>query len=174
MNQISIQTVQTEVGELIMGCFEHKLCLLDYRLRQKRTTIDNRLKKNLKAEFVERDTDILELTRTQLNEYFNSERKSFDIPLLLIGTVFQKSVWDALLKTHYGETTSYLQLAKKINNEKAVRAVANANGANAMSIIIPCHRIIGSNGALVGYAGGLNAKKKLLDLELTNKTFPVN
>jgi len=165
MNQICIQYYQTEVGELIMGSFENKLCLLDYKNREKRTSIDNRLTKGLKAEFVDANSDVLKLTRTQLNEYFTAQRKILDIPLLMVGTEFQKRVWNALLKIQYGETTSYRQLSKNINNEKAVRAVANANGANAMSIIIPCHRIIGSNGALVGYAGGLAAKQSLLDLE---------
>ena len=83
----------------------------------------------------------------------------------MVGTDFQKSVWKALLKVAYGTTLTYLQLAKDINNEKAVRAVAGANGANAIAIIIPCHRIIGSSGELVGYAGGLPTKKRLLTLE---------
>jgi methylated-DNA-[protein]-cysteine S-methyltransferase len=101
----------------------------------------------------------------QLEAYFNMQRKSFDIPLLMLETDFQKSVWEALVQIPFGKTASYLELAKTIDNEKAVRAVASANGANAISIMIPCHRIIGNDGALVGYAGGLPAKKKLLDLE---------
>ena len=83
----------------------------------------------------------------------------------MVGTDFQKKVWEALLNVPYGPTLSYLQLAKNIKNEKVVRAVAAANGANSMAIIIPCHRIIGSNGELVGYAGGLPIKKRLLKLE---------
>jgi len=83
----------------------------------------------------------------------------------MVGTDFQKNVWEALLKVPYGTTSTYLQLAKDIDNEKAVRAVANANGANAIGIIIPCHRIIGTNGELTGYAGGLPLKKRLLKLE---------
>jgi len=82
-----------------------------------------------------------------------------------VGTDFQRSVWDGLMQIPYGTTFSYLELAKRIDNEKAVRAVASASGANAISILIPCHRIIGANGDLVGYAGGLPAKKKLLELE---------
>ncbi len=93
------------------------------------------------------------------------QRQEFDIPFITVGSDFQKSVWDALLKVPYGTTSTYLQLAKDINNKKAVRAVANANGANSMSIIIPCHRIIGSNGELTGYGGGLPLKKRLLELE---------
>ncbi len=83
----------------------------------------------------------------------------------MIGTAFQKHVWHELLQVPYGTTSSYLQLAEKIGNQRAVRAVAGANGANAISILIPCHRIIGSSGELVGYAGGLRAKKNLLKLE---------
>jgi len=89
----------------------------------------------------------------------------FDIPILLIGTQFQKEVWKALRNIPYGKTISYLELAYKLNNPKAIRAIASANGANAISIIIPCHRIIGSDGNMVGYAGGLKAKKNLLKLE---------
>jgi methylated-DNA-[protein]-cysteine S-methyltransferase len=100
-----------------------------------------------------------------MKAYFANERKNFDIPLLMVGTDFQRSVWDGLIKIPYGNTASYLELSKNIGNEKAVRAVANANGANAISILIPCHRIIGSDGALTGYAGGLPAKKRLLELE---------
>jgi len=130
-----------------------------------RTTVDNRLKVGLNATFVERDDEILKETRKQLDEYFDMSRKEFDIPLITVGTTFQKSVWDGLLKVPYGTTSTYLQLAKDINNEKAVRAVANANGANAIAIIIPCHRIIGTNGELTGFGGGLPLKKRLLKLE---------
>jgi methylated-DNA-[protein]-cysteine S-methyltransferase len=130
-----------------------------------RVSVDNRLKKGLNATFIEKDNQLLKETRKQLDEYFNMERKDFDIPLLMVGTDFQKSVWDALLEVPYGSTSTYLNLAKQINNEKAVRAVANANGANAIAIIIPCHRIIGTNGELTGFGGGLPLKKRLLKLE---------
>nr|WP_321778518.1 methylated-DNA--[protein]-cysteine S-methyltransferase [Sulfurimonas sp.] len=130
-----------------------------------RTSVDNRLKKGLDAVFVEQDDEILRQTRKQLDEYFNMTRKEFDIPTITVGTDFQKSVWEALLKVPYGTTSTYLQLAKDIDNEKAVRAVANANGANSLGIIIPCHRIIGTNGELTGYGGGLPLKKRLLKLE---------
>lgn len=165
MNQINIQYYKTTIGELMLGLFEGKLFFLDYRYRKMRTTVDNRIKKGLKAEFVERESDVIAETKKQLDEYLKGERKKFDVPLLMVGTDFQKSVWHALLKVPYGTTLSYLQLAKNINNEKAVRAVASANGANAIGVIIPCHRIIGSNGELVGYAGGLPAKKRLLKIE---------
>jgi len=168
MNQINIQYYKTKIGELVLGSFDKKLCLLDFRYRKMRTTVDNRIKNGLKAEFVEQDDEILEKTRKQLDEYLNGDRKKFDIPLLMVGTDFLKSVWNALMKVPYGATSTYLQLAKDINNEKAVRAVASANGANSIALIIPCHRILGSDGELVGYGGGLPVKKRLLKLEQDN------
>ena len=165
MNQIDIQYCKTKIGELILGSFEDRLCLLDFKYRKMRKTVDERIKKGLKANFIEHNTEIIERTRAELDEYFQGNRKEFDIPLQMVGTDFQKSVWNALLKVAYGTTSTYLQLAKDINNGKAVRAVAGANGANAIAIIIPCHRIIGSSGELVGYAGGLPTKKRLLTLE---------
>ena len=165
MTNICLQYHKTKIGELVLGSFEGKLCLLDFKYRKMRKAVDDRLKKGLKADFIEEDTDIIEKTRTELDEYFQENRQEFDVPIQMVGTDFQKSVWNALLKVTYGTTSSYLQLAKYINNEKAVRAVAGANGANAIAIIIPCHRIISSNGELVGYAGGLPTKKRLLTLE---------
>jgi len=165
MNQINIQYYKTNYGEFILGSYDEKLCMVDFRYRKMRKTIDERIKKGLNAEFVEQDDDILQKTRLQLNEYFSMRRREFDIPLLMVGTDFQKSVWEALIKVPYGTTSTYLQLARETGNKKAVRAVANANGANAIGIIIPCHRIIGTNGALTGYAGGLPLKKRLLALE---------
>ena len=165
MTVICIQYHKTKIGELVLGSFEGNLCLLDFRYRKMRRVVDDRLKRGLKADFIEEESDIIEKTRTELDEYFQEKRQEFNIPIQMVGTDFQKSVWNALLKVTYGTTSSYLQLAKKINNEKAVRAVAGVNGANAIAIIIPCHRIIGSSGELVGYAGGLTTKKYLLTLE---------
>ena len=164
-NKINIQYHKTDVGEFILGSFEQKLCLMDYRYRKMRISVDKRIQKGAQAKYIERNDDVLDLTKQQLNEYFSGDRTKFDIPLLMIGTDFQKRVWEALMAVPYGVTSSYLELAKNIDNHKAVRAVASANGANAMSIIIPCHRVIGSDGNLVGYAGGLAAKKRLLKLE---------
>lgn len=101
----------------------------------------------------------------QLHEYFEGSRKQFDLTLNPEGTVFQKTVWDALEKIPYGKTVSYLELSKKIGDVKAIRAVANANGKNPLWIVIPCHRVIGTDGSLTGYAGGLHRKKWLLDHE---------
>ncbi len=167
MNQINIQYYKTNYAHFILGSFENKLCLLDFKYRKLRTTVDDRLKLGLDAVFIEQDDEILKETRKQLDEYFDKTRKSFDIPMITVGTDFQKSVWNALLNVPYATTSTYLQLAKDIKNDKAVRAVANANGANAIAIIIPCHRIIGSNGKLTGYAGGLDVKERLLKLEQT-------
>ena len=165
MNTIYIQFYKTKYGHFILGSYDNKLCLLDFKYRKMRAIVDNRLKKGLNAHFVEQNNEILEETRKQLDEYFNMERKVFDIPLILVGTDFQKNVWKALQKVPYGRTATYLELAQNIGNEKAVRAVASANGANSIGLIIPCHRIIGSNGELTGYGGGLALKKKLLKLE---------
>jgi len=165
MNKISIQTYNSPIGELLLGSYEGKLCLADWKYRRMRTSIDKRIQKGLKAEYVEESSEVIEKTIKEMKEYFAGERKVFDIPLLMVGTDFQKSVWEGLIQVPYGTTASYLELSRNIGNEKAVRAVATANGANSISIMIPCHRIIGSNGDLVGYAGGLPVKKQLLDLE---------
>ncbi len=170
MNQIHIQYYKTRIGELILGSFGEKLCLLDFRDRKKRDSVDNRIKNALKADFVEQNDAVLDETRAQLDAYFKGERTNFDIPLLLVGTDFQKKVWQALLQVPYGTTSTYAQLASDIDKAKAVRAVANANGANPIGVIVPCHRIIGTDGTLTGYAGGLPIKKYLLELEQNTNT----
>jgi methylated-DNA-[protein]-cysteine S-methyltransferase len=108
---------------------------------------------------------VLVETERQLGEYFAGKRKTFSIALDLRGTRFQKDVWEALLAIPFGETRSYGQLAKQLGNPRATRAVGAANGKNPVSIIVPCHRVIGSSGKLTGFAGGLNAKARLLSLE---------
>jgi methylated-DNA-[protein]-cysteine S-methyltransferase len=135
-----------------------------------RAAVDNRIKTGLNAEFTEQDNELLETTRLQIDEYLKGNRTKFELPLLTVGTDFQKSVWNALLEIPYGSTSTYLELAKSLNHEKAVRAVASANGANSLSIVIPCHRIIESNGGLGGYAGGIPIKKRLLELERIDHT----
>ena len=113
----------------------------------------------------EKETKLINKTYKELDEYFNSKRKKFDIPLKIEGTEFQKKVWNALLEIPYGETRSYLDIAKRVGNPKASRAVGMANHNNKIIIIIPCHRVRGSKKKLVGYAGGLDVKEKLLKLE---------
>ncbi len=112
---------------------------------------------------------ILEKTVLQLNEYFNGERTEFTLKLNPQGTPFQKEVWQDLQQIPFGKTCSYMEMAKKKGTPKAIRAMASANGKNPIAIVIPCHRVIGSNGSLTGYAGGLWRKKFLLELENKNK-----
>jgi len=109
--------------------------------------------------------EILEDCVLQLNEYFDGKRKQFSLKLNPKGTLFQERVWEALLTIPYGKTTSYLELSKQLGDVKAIRAVANANGKNPLWIIVPCHRVIGSDGSLTGYAGGLQRKQWLLEHE---------
>jgi len=109
--------------------------------------------------------EVLDDAVSQLNEYFKGERKTFSLNLNPEGTDFQKRVWDKLLTIPYGKTTSYLELSKELGDVKAIRAVASANGKNPLWIIVPCHRVIGSDGSLTGYAGGLHRKQWLLEHE---------
>ncbi|MDN5108313.1 methylated-DNA--[protein]-cysteine S-methyltransferase [Aliarcobacter butzleri] len=147
-------------GELIMFTpFEKECC-------EKR--IEN-LKKILKADKVIEDKNIFKLLEKEINEYFFEKRTNFTIPLKLIGTPFQIKVWEALLKIPYGKTISYKEEAKMIENEKAFRAVANANGKNNLNIIVPCHRVISNNGEIGGYTGGIEKKEFLLKLEQNDK-----
>ncbi|MDX2432388.1 MAG: methylated-DNA--[protein]-cysteine S-methyltransferase [Bacteroides sp.] len=148
-----------------MGSFEDQLCLCDWRYRKMRSSIDQRIQSGLQVGYVEEESDIIDRTRKQLAEYFAGERTLFDLPLLMLGSEFQKKVWKLLLDIPFGKTQSYAGLSKKLGDVKAIRAVASANGANAISIIVPCHRILGSDGSLTGYAGGLATKRKLLKLE---------
>ncbi|MFT5860465.1 MAG: methylated-DNA-[protein]-cysteine S-methyltransferase [Flavobacteriaceae bacterium] len=165
MKKVIVRNYRSPVGELIIGSFNDQLCLCDWRYRKLRDQIDSRIKKGLDATFEEGSSEVIEETIKQLDAYFDKSSKTFDLPILFVGTEFQKSVWNALIDIAFGQTGTYLGLSKALGNEKAIRAVASANGANAISIIVPCHRIIGSDGALVGYAGGLSAKERLLQLE---------
>jgi len=164
-NTIFIQTYKSPVGEMILGSYNNTLCIANWKYGKTKERIEKKLAKTLNAVYVDASSIVIDEAQKQLDEYFVGKRKEFDVPLLMVGTPFQKSVWVALLHIPYGETASYLAQAKRIGNEKAVRAVASANGANAISILIPCHRIIGSNGTLTGYAGGLETKRQLLELE---------
>ncbi|MGO1296674.1 MAG: methylated-DNA--[protein]-cysteine S-methyltransferase [Vibrio sp.] len=165
MSVIHIQFYKHPYAEFILGSYQNQVCLCDFRYRKLRDTVDNRIKQGLNAEFIEQNDEVLDTTKQQLSEYFQGERTAFDLPLLTVGTPFQKSVWQALQTVPYGHTTSYGDLAKQLGQPTAFRAVANANGANAHAIIIPCHRVIASNGGLGGYGGGVPLKQKLLALE---------
>ena len=165
MNTIIVQYHKTAIGEFIVGSIDEKICLLDYRYRKMRQAVDKRLQKGLNAETVEGISEANQRAIEQLDEYLAGEREQFDLELATVGTDFQQSVWKALQTIPFGATWSYAELAEHLGDKKAVRAVATANGANAIAIVIPCHRVIGADGSLTGYAGGLPAKKKLLTLE---------
>lgn len=144
---------------------DRQLCLCDWDTRERRSTMDARIQKNFNARYEEGSSEILDNMVQELDEYFNGKRVLFDIPVIFSGSDFQRQVWAALLRIPYGTTVSYKELAARVNNPQAVRAVAAAVGANPVSIVLPCHRVIGSDHSLTGYAGGLEAKRLLLDLE---------
>lgn len=152
-------------GTLLLGSFGDRLCLCDWQTEKHREHVDHRLCRLLDAKFEEGSSEVLDRTINQLDEYFKGNRREFNIPLQFVGTEFQKKVWQALLAIPYGKTVSYGEIARWIGMPKAVRAVANANGANSMSILAPCHRVIGSDHSLTGYGGGLAVKEYLLKLE---------
>lgn len=162
---INITRIPTPLGPMLAGATDDGVCLLEFVDRRMIETQLNRLKKYMNAELLSGKNRHFDALEKQLKEYFDGRRKEFDVPLVIPGTPFQKKVWDALIAIPYGETRSYSEQAKAIGNPKAVRAVAKANGDNRIGIIIPCHRVIGSNGELTGYGGGLWRKRQLLDLE---------
>ena len=166
-NYIVIKHLSFPYGEMILGSFDGKLCLCDWVNGRRRITVDQRLQRILNANYVEGSSDVIERAKYQLDEYFLNKRREFDIPLLFVGTDFQKKVWNELLKIPYGATVSYGELAMRIGMPNAVRAVANANAVNALSIIAPCHRVIGRDGSLTGYGGGLERKRFLLEFEIS-------
>lgn len=170
MESIFIQPFHTPFGELLLGSFNNELCLCDWHYRRMRTAVDARIQHGLQAEYAEGASPVIEEVKAQLNAYFAGERKEFDLPFRFVGTAFQQRVWNALLTVQYGTTSTYAALTNKVAEPTAIRAVASANGANALSIIVPCHRVIGSNGELTGYAGGIPAKRKLLQLERADIT----
>ena len=166
----TIRTVryQSPCGEMLLGAAGDRLCLCNWAQELHPGRVEQRLRTILKAQFEECGQilpEVLQRTVRELDEYFRGERRDFDIPLLLAGSDFQKRVWQQLPRIPYGQTASYGELAAAIGAPRSVRAVANANGANAISIILPCHRVIGSDGRLTGYGGGLRAKQFLLELE---------
>ena len=165
MQQINIQYYNSPCGELILASVGDELCLCDWNEKPCAERNKLRLARYMNADFKIETSSVLELARLQLDEYFLGIRRSFDIPLRPIGTDFQKKVWHALLNIPYGETRSYKEIAISMGNPNGTRVVAGAIGANGISIFIPCHRVIGSNHSLTGFAGGLDAKRRLLELE---------
>lgn len=162
---IHIQHFFSPCGELVLTSYADKLCLCDWFDSPCYERNKRRIERYLKASFKTETSSVLEEAKRQLDEYFSGNRKAFTIPLHLVGTDFQQQVWNELLNIPYGSTTSYKEIAQSIGKPKAVRAVAGAIGANGISILIPCHRVLGSDNSLTGYAGGLKAKKMLLQIE---------
>ena len=149
----------------MLGVYGDKLCLCDWvtGLRSQKTI--KRIQSRISGENPLDREDLLDIAEMQLDEYFYGRRREFDLDVMPIGTEFQQLVWQDLTRVSYGQTASYQSIADSIGHPRSVRAVANAIGANPLSIFIPCHRIIGSSGSLTGYAGGQDAKRYLLSLE---------
>jgi len=164
-NMIVVNRILSPLGPMLAGATSAGICLLEFVDRRMLETQLKRIKKYFKADLAAGESPYFSVLNQELNEYFEGKRKEFTVPLDVAGTEFQKNVWNVLIGIPYGETRSYKDQAIALGNPKGVRAVAAANGNNAIGIIIPCHRVIGSDGRLVGYGGGLWRKKFLLELE---------
>ncbi|MEQ1757015.1 MAG: methylated-DNA--[protein]-cysteine S-methyltransferase [Vicinamibacterales bacterium] len=162
---VHVVRIESPVGPLLLGATDTALVLLEFVDRRLLPAQISRVAKALDCVFAPGETPVLRRVRGQLDEYFAGRRREFDVPMTMTGTPFQVSVWNALLKIPSGATRSYKDIAEAIGRPEAVRAVARANGDNRMAIVIPCHRVIGSDGKLVGYGGGLWRKQRLLELE---------
>jgi AraC family transcriptional regulator of adaptative response/methylated-DNA-[protein]-cysteine methyltransferase len=164
-NIINITRITTPLGPMFACATEDGVCLLEFTDRRMLEYELKDINKHLKANIVYGENKHFEPLRRQMEEYFSGKRKVFDLPLVTPGTEFQKQVWAKLCDIQFGETRSYKKQAEMLGNPGAIRAVAHANGMNRISIIIPCHRVIGEDGSLTGYGGGLWRKKWLLDFE---------
>ena len=162
---IVLKHIVTPVGGLVLGACGGRLCLCDWDVAGRRERVGGRVARGLGVEMREGDCEVIHRAEGELEEYFGGVRRCFGVQLAFVGTEFQQRVWRALLEIDYGRCVSYGELAGRIGCASSVRAVANANGANALSIFVPCHRVVGADGRLTGYAGGLDAKRKLLELE---------
>ena len=151
---------------MIVGATDKGICLLEFFDRPMLETQLKRLTKWHNAQFITGENPFFNQLNQEIREYFKGELNDFKVPLDVLGTEFQQQVWNALKTIPYSETRSYQQQAISIGNPKAVRAVASANGDNRIAIIIPCHRVIGKNGQLTGYGGGLWRKQRLLEIEM--------
>jgi AraC family transcriptional regulator of adaptative response/methylated-DNA-[protein]-cysteine methyltransferase len=163
---IDVMRIESPLGTMFACGVEQGICLLEFSDRKMLETEFKALSTQLNATIVQGDNPHFSILEVQLKEYFEGSRKEFTVPLFLAGTDFQRSAWESLQRIPYGTTRSYQQQAVDVKRPGAVRAVANANGMNRIAIIIPCHRVIGSDGHLTGYGGGLWRKKWLLDFEL--------
>jgi len=157
--------IETPLGLMLAIADEKALYFLEFGERHKMSGQMKRLERNLQTDICFGNTSIIYNIEMELNLYFAGQLKNFKTPINFVGSIFQKNVWKALIKIPYGQTCSYKQLAENIEKPTGFRAAANANGANALGIIVPCHRVINSSGALGGYAGGLERKKWLLEHE---------
>jgi AraC family transcriptional regulator of adaptative response/methylated-DNA-[protein]-cysteine methyltransferase len=157
--------IETPLGLMVAGAAEEGICLLEFTDRRMLNTEYKDLARLLKTTIVEGENKHTKAIRKQLDEYFEGKRKEFTVPLVTPGTGFQQAVWKELQKIQFGSTMTYQEQADALNKPEAIRAVANANGQNRISIVIPCHRVIGSDGHLTGYGGGLKRKRWLLDHE---------
>lgn len=160
---ITTTLYDTPCGRLLLGGYGDRLCMCRWMCDDRP---ERRIKRLLNAEIEEGHSAITDLAAKQLDEYFEGCRQSFDVPLIFAGSDFQKSVWQSLTKIPYGHTISYAEQARRIGHPGAFRAAAAADGANAIAIIVPCHRVIGSDGSITGYAGGVQAKEWLIRFEL--------
>ena len=162
---VHVDRVATPLGPMLVGATDGALCLLEFVDRRALPSQIKRIRSRLKAVFVPGANAVVKTTADQIAEYFEGRRQAFELPIAVAGTPFQQDVWDALRAIPYGETRSYGELARSMGRPAAVRAVGKANGDNALAIVVPCHRVVGSDGRLVGYGGGLWRKKRLLELE---------
>ena len=162
---IDLKRIETPLGTMYAAATKEGICMLEFTDRKMLETEFKDLAKSLNANIVLGENPHFKVLETELIEYFEGKRSEFTVPLNPVGSSFQKSVWEVLRKIPFGETWSYRKQAEVLGDVKKVRAVANANGMNKISIIIPCHRVIGSDGTLTGYGGGIWRKQKLLELE---------
>ncbi|WP_417429231.1 bifunctional transcriptional activator/DNA repair enzyme AdaA [Halpernia sp.] len=164
-NIIDLKRIETPIGTMYAAATGNGICMLEFTDRKSLEKEFLELSKSLNAKIIIGENAHLKLLEKELSDYFEGKLKKFSVPLSPVGTEFQKSVWKVLEKIPYGEIWSYKKQAQILGDVKKVRAVANANGLNKISIVIPCHRVIGSNGKLTGYGGGIWRKQKLLELE---------
>jgi AraC family transcriptional regulator, regulatory protein of adaptative response / methylated-DNA-[protein]-cysteine methyltransferase len=162
---ITTTKIETELGILIAGAVNEGICLLEFSDRRMLKAEYRDLAKYFNTSIEEGDNKHFTILLTQLKEYFNGTREDFSLPLVTPGTEFQQLVWKELIKIPYGTTRTYFDQSVALGKPGSIRAVANANGMNRIAIIIPCHRVIGSDGSLTGYGGGLERKKWLIDHE---------
>lgn len=162
---IEVARVPSPLGPMLVGATRDELTLLEFTDRRALPAQVRRVADGLKGVFVPGRNSLVDRTMTQLTEYFAGARRDFDLPLAMPGTAFQQDVWSVLREIPCGETRSYAEVAQAVGRPRAVRAVGTANGLNALAIVVPCHRVVGSDGKLVGYGGGLWRKQRLLDLE---------